>query len=129
MIAVLLLTAAHGGEGGTDPDLVSAQARSATTAGAIEVSVGSAAVLGGIALMIVGRGAPGEVSDESNAAHDARTLGGSVLVIAGLTTVALGIDSLSRGARLREQATRGTTVHVSPLLVPRGGGVSLDLTF
>lgn len=129
MIAVLLLMAARGAEDETDPAPVSDQARRATTVGAIEVGVGSAAVVGGLGLMLVGRGPPGEVSDESNAVHDGRTIGGAVLVLAGLTSVALGIDSLSRGARLREQESRGATARVSPLLVPRGGGVTVDLTF
>jgi len=125
MIAQLLVTAAFGG----DPDHESDPAKRATTAGTIEVAAGSAAVVGGVALLFVGRGNAGEISEESNAWHDARTVGGSVLILAGATTIAIGIDSLSRGARLREQETSKPQVRVSPLLLPKGGGVALDLTF
>jgi hypothetical protein len=129
MIAMVLVLSARGAEVETEPAPVSDQARRATTVGAIEVGVGSAAILGGLGLMLVGRGPPGEVSDESNAVHDGRTIGGAVLVLGGLTSVALGIDSLSRGARLREQESGGATARLSPLFVPGGGGVTFDLTF
>jgi len=127
MIAVLLLMAARGGEG--DPPDESDPAKRATTAGTIEVAVGSAAVVGGVALLMVGRGDAGAISEESNAWHDTRTIGGSVLILAGATTIAIGIDSLSRGARLRENQTSQARARLSPLLVPRGAGVALHLTF
>ncbi len=125
MIAVLLLTSAHAG----DPDRVSDPAKRATTAGAIEVAAGSAAVVGGVALLFVGRGNAGQISEESNAWHDVRTIGGSVLILAGGTTIAIGVDSLSRGARMREQQADKPQAHVSPLILPHGGVVTVDLTF
>ena len=122
MIAVLLLTSAYAGDERTP-------AERATTAGTVEVIVGSAAIVGGAGLLFVGRGDAGEISDESNAWHDARTIGGSVLILAGATTLAIGVDAISRGKRLREQETGAAQARVSPWLVPGGGGVALDLRF
>jgi hypothetical protein len=121
MIAALLLPLAHGGD--ADP------AQRLTTAGTIEVAAGSAAVVGGLGLMLVGRGPAGETSDEDNTVHDARTVGGAVLVVAGLATVAIGFDSRSRAARMREDEARGATVRIAPLVVREGGGLALDVTF
>src|SRR5262245_19987252 len=98
MIAALLMTAAYGGD-----DHERTAADRAATAGTIEVAAGSAAIVGGVALLFVGRGNAGEISTESNGWHDARTIGGSVLILAGATTLAIGVDSLSRAGRLREQ--------------------------
>src|SRR5262245_10745651 len=125
MIAALLVTAAYGCD--AEPERTLAQR--VTTAGTIEVSPGSAAVVGGVAVLFGGRGCAGEISEESNGWHDARTVGGSVLILAGATTIAIGVDSLSRGARLREQDANKPQARLSPLLVPHGGGVAFDLTF
>jgi hypothetical protein len=125
MIAVLLLTSAHGGD---DPPERS-PAQRATRAGTIEIVAGSAAIVGGAGLMFVGRGEAGQISEESNAWHDMRSIGGSILVIGGAATLAIGIDSLSRASRLRKQETSAPQAHVMPWIAPGGGGVAFDLTF
>ncbi|MEQ1503516.1 MAG: hypothetical protein ABMB14_14865 [Myxococcota bacterium] len=78
-----------------------AEARRIATTGALEVVGGAGAVAGGLVVLLVGRGAPGEVSTESQAVSDARSVGGSLLLISGLASTLVGVNQLQKAHTLR----------------------------
>lgn len=121
MIATLLLT--FSARAADPPPDFAAQARQHSRAGALQLSLGGAAVGGGLVTLLVGRGEMGEISTESPAVHDLRSVGGAALLIGGFTGVLAGVNSLGRAAAARELAER--PVSLAPTLGPDGGGLSL----
>ena len=132
MIAALLmalLPALAADEDGTNVKDVSyeAQADRALTAGWLGVGLGTAAIVGGMSVMLLGRGEPGAISDEEPVEHEVRTLSGGVLVVAGITSVLVGGNQLGRAKSLREKAALSAVVVPFPLR--RGAGVAIDARF
>jgi hypothetical protein len=97
------------------------------TQGAVELGIGTAAIAGGLTLMLVGRGQAGDISDEEPFVHEARTIGGGVLIIAGITTVLVGANHLSKAKDMREREK--VTTLVVPVVGPHGAGLVLDTRF
>ena len=132
MIAALLmalLPALAADEDGKDAKDMSyeAQANRALTVGWLEVGLGTAGVVGGLSVMLLGRGEPGEISDEEPLEHEARTLSGGVLVVVGITSVLVGANQLGKAKSLREKASLSAVV--VPFPVRQGAGLAIDARF
>jgi len=125
-LLMALLPALAADEDGKDMSY-EARADRALTAGWLEVGLGTAAVVGGLSVMLLGRGEPGAISDEEPLEHEVRTLSGGVLVVAGLTSVLVGGNQLGKAKSLREKAS--VTAVVVPFPVRRGAGVAIDARF
>ena len=132
MIAALLIAlhpalAADGDTKEPKDTSLEAQANRKMTAGGLELGLGCAAVVGGLSVMLLGRGEPGAISDEEPFEQEARTLSGGVLVVAGLTSVLVGANQISKARSLRERASVSATV--LPFATEHGGGLAFDARF
>jgi hypothetical protein len=82
---------------------------------------GTAATAGGLVVLLVGRGRPGELSKESQAVSDVRSIGGAGLVITGLTVGLVGGSEIGKARALE----RGQVAALAPVLLPSGAGLAL----
>ena len=103
-----------------------ARARALTRAGLIEVGAGLGAMTGGLVVMLVGRGEPGEISTETQFVSDVRSAGGAVLTIGGFTTTLVGGNNLARARGYRELADKVT---VGATVDRRGATLRIAGTF
>src|SRR5688572_4082468 len=128
-LLIALLPALAADEDGKEPKDMSldAQANRALTVGWLEVGIGTAAIVGGLSVMLVGRGAPGEISDEEPLEHEARTLTGGVVIIAGITSVLVGGSQIGKAKSLREKAS--ASAMIVPFPTRHGAGIALDARF
>lgn len=94
-----------------------------------EVGGGSAAVVAGVCVLVVGRGKAGELSDETLIVSDLRSAGGAVLGIGGLTAVFLGFNQFSRARAIRESAMDPVTFAVTPAIGPSQAGLAVVGSF
>jgi hypothetical protein len=103
-----------------------ARARALSRVGAVELTTGIAALAGGVVVMIVGRGSPGEISNESQRVSDLRSAGGAALIIGGFTTALVGGNNLGRARGYRRL---GEDVTVGAAIDRRGAAVRVSGTF
>lgn len=106
------------------PEAALARARNLQRAGLLEITAGTAATAGGLVVMLVGRGPPGEISTETQAVSDLRSIGGSSLLLGGLLTTLVGGDTLGRAKTARETAR---ALSVSAILPTGEPGVVLSM--
>lgn len=118
-LTLLLAFAAHAADPSEDP---ADQARRYSRNGAVQLSLGTAALGGGLVTLLVGRGTSGEISEESPAVHDLRSIGGAALVLGGFTGVLAGVNNLGRAQAARE-LSRGVTA--VPTVGADGAGLRL----
>jgi hypothetical protein len=106
------------------PDALLAEARRHSTRGGAWITSGSLALGGGVAVLLVRKGEPGDPIDASGSTlvNDLRSVGGAVLVMSGFVAVYGGAQELGTGAGLRERARSVT-------LLPTPGGVVLSGRF
>ena len=100
------------------------RAKRTRTAGVVEISLGGAAMAGGLALMTVGRPAS-QLNTEDDTVREVRTMGGIVTLIAGMTTGLIGLNTLERAKAMRHQAE----IAFIPLVDPHGGGLIVSARF
>ena len=86
------------------PEALVASARKLERVSAIQPGAGLAAMVGGACVMTIGRPS-GEVSTETQAVADARSIGGAGLLVAGALSAQVGGDTMSRARGLRRQAS------------------------
>jgi hypothetical protein len=73
---------------------------------------GLAAVAGGVSVMTIGRGKPGELSEETLLVSDVRSLSGGLLLIGGITTAIVGANHLAEARAIRRE--QGLALSVTP---------------
>lgn len=119
MLALLPLAAAAADAPPADPV---AEAKRLSTRGAVEITVGSAAMAGALAVLLVRKGEPGaEIQDPPPQwVLDLRSAGGAVLMMSGFTVVLVGGRDLGKAAAARDAAV---------VLVPAANGLALAGVF
>lgn len=87
-----------------EPEELVARARKLERISAVQIGAGLLTMVGGACVMTIGRPS-GEISTETQAVSDARTVGGAGLLVAGAVSALVGGDTLSRARGLRRQAS------------------------
>ena len=123
LTALILMMASPALAADGDPALLE-QAKRQRTTGWVTLGGSTAAVGGGLALMLAGRPS-GELSEEDPAVHELRTMGGVGLALAGVTGWLVGADSLRKASVTRERAM----LTLAPEPVARGGGIRISGRF
>lgn len=96
------------------------QARRYRRNGAWQLGLGTLAVAGGFGLLTIGRPS-NQISTETDVVREVRDISGVLLLIGGVTSAVVGVNSFERA----RQAKASAQVGIAPLLVPQGGGLTV----